>query len=300
MKTLRIALTADLHYGTRHESGRQATLQLASELTAAPPDLLILAGDIGAGADFGPCLDLFGELICLKVALPGNHDVWTTSTDTRGDSERVYRELLPAMCAERGFHYLDHGPLVLPDYDLAIVGGMNWYDYSWAVDELREKHAGEEWRFQKKVFSRGKHNDVNYVRWKYTDESFTQETLARLITDFDEALSKVSSLIVVAHHPPIQALNYPSEPPRDLDTILWRGFSGNSGWEQAIQERADRIRYLFCGHTHFAVDTEWMGIRAHNIGGDYHFKRLLTLDWPNGELTAKEFHASSAGIKDEG
>ena len=44
-KPLRIAVTADLHYGTRHTSGNQATHDLAARLIEEPPDLLILAGD---------------------------------------------------------------------------------------------------------------------------------------------------------------------------------------------------------------------------------------------------------------
>ena len=29
--------------------------------------------------------------------------------------------------------------------------------------------------------------------------------------------------------------------------------------------------------------------RGYNVGGDYHFKRLLRLDWPAGTVTAAEF-----------
>ncbi len=54
-----VALTADLHYGTRHPAGAAATRDLLANLHAAPPDLLILAGDIGAGDEFERCLEQF-------------------------------------------------------------------------------------------------------------------------------------------------------------------------------------------------------------------------------------------------
>src|SRR5438034_579393 len=82
-----------------------------ADLGREPPDVLILAGDIGAGPEFGPCLALFDGLDCRKALVPGNHDVWVTADDVRGDSLAVYHEHLPALCAEHGFHYLDHGPL---------------------------------------------------------------------------------------------------------------------------------------------------------------------------------------------
>src|SRR6266478_4115613 len=131
-----IALTADLHYGTRHPAGAKATQALIADLFAEPPDLLVLAGDIGAGDEFERCLDLFTELPSQKALVPGNHDIWVRNDDPRGDSLAVYREHLPRVAAAHGFHYLDHGPLVLPDAGLAVVGSINWYDYSWALDRL--------------------------------------------------------------------------------------------------------------------------------------------------------------------
>src|SRR5688572_24825993 len=125
----RIAVTADLHFGTRHAAGHRATLDLVASLAEQSPDLLILAGDIGAGDDFERCLELFDSFTCLKAAVPGNHDIWVRTDDERGDSLDVYEHHLPAICQAHGFTYLDQQPLILPERDLAIVGSMNWYDY---------------------------------------------------------------------------------------------------------------------------------------------------------------------------
>jgi len=128
---VRVAVTADLHWGI-NDAGDAATRLLVAALVADPPDLLVLAGDQGAGDEFEPSLALFDGLDCRKALVPGNHDIWVTENDVRGDSLTVYREHLPALSVAHGFHYLDHSPLVLPDAELAVVGSINWYDYSWA------------------------------------------------------------------------------------------------------------------------------------------------------------------------
>jgi predicted phosphohydrolase len=287
-RPLRIALTADLHHGIL-ASGDAATHQLVAHLAENHPDLLLIAGDIGAGDDFERCLSLFAGLPSRKGLVPGNHDIWVTADDRRGDSLSVYREHLPAICGRCGFHYLDHGPLVLPDSDLAICGSMNWYDYSWSIEQLKPIASDWEQRLRTKRFTRGRHNDFNYVRWQHTDESLTREVVATLEHHINEARAAVGSALVVTHHPPFRALNYPPPPVRALDDLLWEAFAGNARLEEVLRARAQHIPFAFCGHTHYAREGELAGIRGFNIGGDYHFKRLLWLDWPAGDVSAMEF-----------
>src|SRR5215831_12387892 len=115
---LSIAVTADLHWGTRHPTGRQATLDLVAHLAETPPDVFILAGDVGAGDDFERCLELFDRLPSKKALVPGNHDLWVNGNNGRGDSRAVFREALPRLSREHGFTYLDRESLLLPDHDL--------------------------------------------------------------------------------------------------------------------------------------------------------------------------------------
>jgi len=215
-----------------------------------------------------------------------------TADNRRGDSLRVYREHLPTACDRQGFHYLDNGPLLLPDSGLAIAGSMNWYDYSWSIEQMREIAPDWEQRLRTKRFTRGRHNDFNYVRWQHTDESFTGAVVATLERHIDQALAMAGSVILVTHHPLFRALNYPPPPVRALDDLLWEAFAGNARLEVVLRARAERIPLAFCGHTHYAREGELAGIRGFNIGGDYHFKRLLWLDWPTGEVSAIEFGSS--------
>src|SRR5947208_2030148 len=104
MTTLRLAITADLHYG-HNPRGDAATQQLHDALRAAPPDLLLLGGDLGTDQHFAACLKLFSDLPGRQALVPGNHDVWVDEQDHRGDSQSVYENYLPAVAESFGVHY---------------------------------------------------------------------------------------------------------------------------------------------------------------------------------------------------
>jgi predicted phosphohydrolase len=287
-RSLRIAVTADLHWG-HHDRGMAASRLLIAFLKERPPDLLILAGDIGTGTLYGDCLAQLAELPCLNVVVPGNHDIWVPF-EAEHDSLFLYKQGLPHISAQHGCYYLDGGPLILKDADLALVGSINWYDYSWAMEQLRSLHPNELARLQSKRFTRGQHNDANYVRWTLDDTGFTRKVVVTFECHLQSALEHVSRAIVVTHHPPFYGLSFPRlEPPTSLDGLLWDAFTGNCAMEQLLARHAERIAFAFCGHTHRARQTDWHGIRGYNIGGDYHFKRLLCLDWPSGNMEAHQF-----------
>jgi predicted phosphohydrolase len=290
--TLKIAITADLHWGVR-PTGDEATRLLVSVLKDKDerPDLLILAGDIGAGKDFGPCLDLFADIPCRKALVPGNHDIWVESQDPRGDSWKVYEEVLADAAQRRGFHYLDQGPLQLENVGLAVVGSINWYDYSWSIEQLRKQEPDWEEKLRRKQFSRGRHNDGRFVRWQHTDESFTEHVVARLERHLESAWRHADRALVVTHHPAFYGLNFPREDDETLstDALLWDAFSGNQALENVLENEAHRIPLIFSGHTHRQRENRLKGSRGFNIGGDYHFKRLLMVDWPSGQVTAHTF-----------
>ncbi len=287
-QSLRLAVTADLHWG--HGRGDDATLLLRDHLLLDPPDLLLLGGDLGTEHRFDACLALFDDLPCARAAVPGNHDVWVTSDDVRGDSLAVYQQHLPAACAARNVHYLDHGPLLLPEAGLAVVGTINWYDYSWALDRLRVEVPDYAERLRDKRFSRGRHNDARYVRWPYDDAGFTAAAVTAFERHLSEALAQVPRAIVLTHHPAFYGLGFPREgPPSVPDGLLWDAFCGNAALERVLEHNAERIAFAFSGHTHRARENQLGPIRGYNIGGDYHFKRLLRIDWPAGAVQSYEF-----------
>ncbi len=285
---LTLAITADLHWG--HRRGAEETRLLADFLSARPPDILILAGDLGTGPLFAECLGLFADLPSRKVLVPGNHDVWVPSGDLSIDSLQMYERELPHMAQELGFHFLDSAPLLLPEADLALVGSINWYDYSWALAGIRAQFPEEEHRLHSKRFPRGRHNDANFVRWPLDDDSFTTRVVAALERQLDEALAAVGRVVIVTRHPPFYGLGFPRiDAPATLESFLWDAFCGNQRMEDVLARRAERIAFAFCGHTHRARENTLGAIRGYNIGSDYHFKRLLWLDWPAGTIQAHQF-----------
>lgn len=302
---MRIAVTADLHWG-HGERGTNATLALADYLRGNPPDLLLLGGDQGTAQHFDGCLDLFADLPCPKALVPGNHDVWVESDDSRGDSLNVYERHLPALCHTRGYHYLDHGPLFLDEgglrcasptlpQTLAVVGTINWYDYSWSLEKLKTETPDWEWRLQTMAFSRGRHNDRRFVRWPLTDVAFTHRVVSDFAKHLEQALERADKVLVLTHHPACYGLNFPRETdgPLSLDALLWDAFSGNQALEDLLSRHADRIAAIFSGHTHRARENRLGAAPAHNVGGDYHFKRLLLFDWPGGAVESHTFGLSS-------
>jgi predicted phosphohydrolase len=285
---LRLAITADLHWGHGGQ-GEEATRRLASFLWRQPPDVLILAGDIGTGSFFAECLQMFDDLPCRKALVPGNHDLWV-GRDAERNSLQLYEDDLAALSRRHGFHYLDAGPLLLPEAGLALVGSINWYDYSWSLEALRRDYPGEEERLYTKQFTFGRHNDVNFVRWPLDDVRFTARVAATLEQHLRAALAQVERAIVVTHHPPMRGISFPQkQPPLTLDDLLWEAFGGNRTMEELLARHAERIAFAFCGHTHRDRECVWHGIHGYNVGGDYHFKRLLWLDWPEGTVTAHPF-----------
>ena len=193
-------------------------------------------------------------------------------------------------CEAHGFHYLDAGPLLLPEAGLGLVGSMNWYDYSWALTALRQNYPMEEGRLRSKRFTRGRHNDGNFVRWPRDDVSFTAEVVGTLERHLLLTLAEVGQALVVTHHPAFYGLNFPrSAPPSSLDGLLWDAFSGNQALERLLQTHAGRVPFVFSAHTHRARENTLGAIRGYNIGGDYHFKRLLCLTWPEGTVEAHTF-----------
>jgi hypothetical protein len=210
--------------------------------------------------------------------------------DARGDSLAVYEQQLPSLCEDRGIHYLDSGPLFFPEVNLALVGSINWYDYSWALEALERDFPGDLHRLSSKQLTRGRHNDARYVRWPLDDGQFTARIAAKLEQHLQEAIATARDAIVVTHHPAWHGLSFPRpEAPVTLDGLLWEAFSGNRTVEELLQRNNERIPLVFSGHTHRERESTLGRTRGLNIGGDYHFKRLLLLDWPAGNIEAFTF-----------
>lgn len=295
MNQPKIAITADLHWGL--PKCNAANTAVVESLRKNPPDLLLVGGDQGAEFHFSDCLEALATIGCPVGLVAGNHDIWVRAEDARGDSWQVFDHLLPMECARRGFHYLDHGPWVLPAWDLAIVGTMNWYDHSWGREELARRFPKDLWRLEQMCFTRGRHNDRVYVRWPagMSNASVTHDLAARFARHLEKAIGAAGNILVITHHPALPELGFPAagresatEAP-SMDHLLWEAFSGNSQVEQIVRDNADKIALVVSGHTHRWRSGSLGRARLVNVGSDYPVKNLIRLNGLEGELEVEQF-----------
>jgi predicted phosphohydrolase len=282
---MKIAITADLHWSVS-DIGDRCTRWLAKRLRQINPDLLILVGDTGVGNEMAHCLDLFKALDCVKLLVAGNHCLWSSGSAI--DSMQIYTQIIPATAKRFGFHYLDAEPWFAADGSLAVVGNINWYDYSYASPVIAHKYPHCEEMYWRKEFINGWHNDGRFVRLGMSDVEFTQRVLEKLKRDIEEMSQQADLLVAAIHHPPFPELFYPLKPHPSDDELIWLAYTGNRAISKLLLQYP-KLRYVFCGHTHFAREAQIGHIHAFNIGGDYDWKRLAVLELPPGKVEFEEF-----------
>ena len=278
---MRLAFTADLHYGLRAD-GDRSTERLVRRLQEIRPDLLVLAGDTGTGENLRRCLRLFAELPCPKFLIAGNHCLWTDNDEL--DSLTIYQRRLPSLAEECGFWYLDAQPWVDPQRRLALVGSVNWYDYSFAPAELAEQVPDLDDLYRRKRFPGGaRHNDGRFVRMPLSDKGFTGLVVDKLAAHLRAVETQASDIVAVLHHPPFPELFFPwvSVQSPTPDQMTWLAYTGNLRMDRLLRPHP-HVRLVVCGHTHRSIAADVEGKRCFNIGGDYDRKRLLLVEWPGG------------------
>ncbi len=288
---MKIAITADLHYHL-HNDGDKCTEDLAKYLIELQPDIFIIDGDTGVGeTTLRACLKLFSNLKCTKLLIAGNHCIWRNSSGhSQNSSFKYYTEDIPRIAESEDFQYVDTEPYKSEDNLFAIIGNINWYDYSYASPLLLEKYSEETLLelYKAKRFITKRHNDGVYVFLGQSDNDFTSYLVKEIKKQLDLISSQVEDIMLITHHPAIPELFYPKAPQTD-EHLIWLAYSGNRALTELITQYP-KIRYVISAHTHASVEVELEQYKAFNIGGDYHWKRLLLLDYPEGKWEAVEFH----------
>jgi len=277
-----IAVTADLHWGTRHP--RTAATRSWPRPVPPPAGCPHLAGDVGP-ATSSPRAEVVRTPACRKALIP--------ETTTSGSARRPPRRLagrvprpLPRVAAEHGFHYLDRGPLLLPDAGLAVVGSINWST------------------------TRGRPTACR--RWPTTGRPAARQAVTR-----GRHTTRTSSLAVRRPASPRggdgvggqlrAAWRVPARcwwPPPAVRGLTIRSGSARPGrpagertrgmraW-RAVAEFGSRCRSRSAG-TPLRPERVRPDARF-NIGGDYDAKRLLRLEW-RPHRTATEYGPGERGV----
>src|SRR4051794_41160815 len=126
---MRVLLTADLHYN--HARSHPLAIELIDTLNRTGGDVLVIVGDtaVADGDTLEQCLSRV-TFTGPKLFVAGNHELWTT----RDDSYAIFTDELPRRVRALGWHWLETDPFVAAD--IAFVGSVGWYDYSFAQPSL--------------------------------------------------------------------------------------------------------------------------------------------------------------------
>ncbi|MHA2423272.1 MAG: metallophosphoesterase [Candidatus Thorarchaeota archaeon] len=282
---MRIAAISDIHIRSdgKDEEMIKAINRRVDEIA---PDVFVIAGDISHE------VSILEETLtnlkrsdsnCLYVA--GNHDVWFEEDKELGSLDK-YSQTIGEVCELAGFIHLPDNPLIMDD--IAIVGSMGWYDYSFKRETLDipdESYAEKHWRGS---FWR----DYYAIDWSYTDKEVTELFNSKLQYDLDTLPDHVSTVIYVSHHLPFKSLTL------YRDQLPWDFFSAFMGSESTGQLLMNdgRVVLSISGHSHIRKRVEVNGLTAMTVPLGYgrppdgDFTHLVHSAIADIEIKGGEFH----------
>jgi 3',5'-cyclic AMP phosphodiesterase CpdA len=285
---MRLLVTADLHYN--HPKSKALADDLIDAMNAAGGDVLLLVGDTAAadGDALERCLARF-RFSGPKLFVPGNHELWTAGPD----SHVLYSQTLPRRVREMGWQWLEAEPFVAGD--VAIVGSLGWYDYSFAQPSLGiprrfyahkvSPGAAERYAEFAHLFERtddisqharetiARWNDGKFAKLGMPDEQFLAELLGRLERQL-ESVGPARHVIAAVHHLPFREL-LPS--PRNAQWDFAKAYLGSGRIGETLL-RFPNVRHVYCGHSHLAVEAKVGNLHAINIGSGYRWKTFRELN----------------------
>lgn len=284
---MRLLVTADLHYN--HPVSRPLADEVIDKMNAAGGDVLLVIGDTGVadGDVIERCLSRF-NFAGPKLFVAGNHELWTHGPD----SYRVFTEDLPRRVRKMGWQWLETDPF--RDGDVAIVGTVGWYDYTFAQASL-----GIPDRFYAAKLSPGaaaylgghdellsgddisdaarnvvaRWNDGKFVKLGRSDRAFLDECLSRL-TAACEANADARTIVAAVHHLPFREL---LPPPKTAQWDFAKAYLGSERIGQTLLQFPN-VTKVFCGHSHMPGEATVGHVHAVNVGSGYRHKAFHTLE----------------------
>lgn len=274
---MRLAAISDLHY----PESKVDLAELARLSREAQADVLVLAGD--AVSQFHPprLAEVFSALkdaAPIRIYVPGNHELWSRE----GSTAAIYEQHLPKIAEEHGFAYLDAGPVLVGD--VAIVGNVGWYDYSFTdrvtfadirvalgremfvaargkepatyrIAELTDAHIAQKAMVvlpDENMKAMGlrpallRWNDRRFVRLGVPDQVFAADCARRLREHLADAANKADRIVVAMHCAPFEKTLPPSAHP--IDSIS-RAYQGAKLLGDVILEEK-KVSLVLHGHRH--------------------------------------------------
>ena len=272
---MKILFTADLHlniHASNPRSGRSAMEDFAEAIRREKPNVVVVAGDIGAAGHAARHLTEIRNAVGdrpLAITL-GNHDFWLSSIGHAQFSNldqvvtRYWRE--PAR--DLNIVLLDSENLDLGE--IVVVGCYGHFDLGHAEPGL---HVGGIEVTEDTYLSGGMDglfwNDFRYIpNCARGIREEAREQADGIALRMDAAIAAGKSLLIATHTCPWRELN--GHPLRGDASDILSAYSGNSLLGRKIESRANHIDFLLCGHTHKRVREQCLhNIRCLNVGADY-------------------------------
>lgn len=244
---MKIAYTSDIHIGNSKENSMIPD-QIYNTLKNNIPDVFILAGDISRSSKhLEKTLAVLKTLSCIKLFVPGNHDIWIDEGCL--NSYTKYVKLLPDIAQKNGFIPVWIEPLVYKGY--GFCGSMGWYDYS-----FKDKHLDvSDEKYADKIYNGYTWMDKVYARFIRDGRYLTDKEITHLLfSDFTKQYEKVSKesekVIALFHHIPFREfLVYRKESRWNF----FNAYMGSSCFGDFLQKK-QKIRLVICGHSHNKLD----------------------------------------------
>ena len=270
-----ILFTADLHLNinaTNPRSGRTAMEDFAEAILLEKPDVVVVAGDIGAAGHAARHLTEIRNAVGdrpLAITL-GNHDFWLPSVGHAQFShlDQVVTRFWREPARDLDIVLLDHENLDLGD--TVVAGCYGHFDLGHAEPGLRI--GGVE--VSEEVYRSGGMGGLFWNDFRFIPNCVTRiqeeamEQAAGLACRMDAAIMSGKRLLVAVHTCPWRELN--GHPLSGDESDILAAYSGNSLLGKEIERRAGHVDFLVCGHTHVPVpEQELHSIRCLNVGADY-------------------------------
>ena len=282
---MKIAVTADIHYGNKtRKIGFENFLK---ELNKTGADFLIIAGDLASrGADhkqFAEAVKILGSFNGEVLFSPGNHDLWTK----KGNSFNILTKKIPDIFAGTNCHLLDGNPVVAEK--TGFVGSVGWYDYSYRFVPIELEKLFEDYLFtfdngdtalrwsgltpseyegkecmvsaDGEKWHKSTWQDKRFIKWDFSDSDFLDYCIKRLKADIESIYSVVDKIVVITHHLPFSRFV------PDIPDPTWgfhRAYLGSEKIGKVLLQYS-KVKYSFFGHSHRNIGIQINGLWAKNV-----------------------------------
>lgn len=286
---MKIAAISDLHIipDQREEVFLKTIRERVEEIE---PDVFVIAGDI---SDYLEVLANSLEQLridgCKNLFVAGNHDIWFEDGGGPGSLEK-YSRSIEEICRKHDFLYLPNTPYI--EGEIAFVGSIGWYDYSFRRPELEIPDEN----YIQKDYRGSTWYDLFKVDWGYSDIEATELFNQKLIYDLETLPEDISYVIYVSHHLPFKDLTvYRDRLPWDFHSAFMGATSTGD-----ILVNDGRVKLSISGHSHVRNMVVIGGLTAITVPVGYgrpveedleEFVKqaIATIDFIDGKIIVPDF-----------